>query len=48
MSNGAQNCALEICCPTAEIRRAKLPAMIAKFTGLDADYCGFNNAAWTH
>lgn len=39
MANGAQCCALEICCPP-EMRRSKLITMIAKVTGADPEYCG--------
>lgn len=38
MSNGAQCCALEICCPP-EMMLLKLPAMIAKHTGIDEAQC---------
>lgn len=38
MSNGAQCCALEICCPP-EMMLIKLPSMIAKFSGTDEAHC---------
>ncbi len=38
MSNGAQCCALEICCPPSE-RRQKLTAMIVAFTGAEESHC---------
>lgn len=35
MSNGAQCCALEICCDPQSLR-AKLPALVAKHAGVSA------------
>jgi len=39
MSNGAQCCALEICCPPGEPKRAKLVRSIATFTGAEDAHC---------
>ncbi len=39
MSNGAQCCALEICCPAGEVKRTKLARSIETFTGAEAAHC---------
>lgn len=39
MSNGAECCALEICCPDAATKRTKLTASIVAFTGAEPDHC---------
>lgn len=39
MSNGAECCAIGVCCPAAE-RREKLAATMAEKTGADAEQCG--------
>lgn len=41
MSNGAECCALEICCPDAATKRAKLTASMAAFSGHDETACGW-------
>jgi hypothetical protein len=39
MANGAQCCALEICCPP-ELRRERLMVLLTQATGADEEYCG--------